>query len=161
MTAPPCALTAPQSPPTPGWPIICARAGSPGSCPRPSPPARSTASRWPRAARGPTSGSSTSRWRIEGNVHRFIFANKNDSDAFHAAARQTTDSLRRTQASDLAAIRTVKLRLVRASGNDNADTLATRMGTLNRGRELFLVVNNLLPGDPVESGAPYKVVRVE
>ncbi|WP_116652707.1 M48 family metalloprotease [Pelagibacterium sediminicola] len=99
--------------------------------------------------------------RIEGNVHRFIFANKNDSDAFHTAARQTTDSLRRTQASDLAAIRSVKLRLVRAGGNDNADTLATRMGALNRGRELFLVVNNLLPGDPVESGAPYKIVRVE
>ncbi len=99
--------------------------------------------------------------RIDGNVYRFIFASKEDTEAFRRAAEETTSSLRRTQPSDLAAIRTVKLRLVRAGANDDADTLATRMGSLNRGRELFLVVNNLLPGDPVESGAPYKIVRVE
>jgi predicted Zn-dependent protease len=99
--------------------------------------------------------------RADGNVYRFIFANKDDTAAFHAAAQETTSSLRRTQASDLSAIRTVKLGLVRAGGSDNADTLATRMSTLNRGRELFLVVNNLLPGDPVEAGAPYKIVKVE
>ncbi len=50
---------------------------------------------------------------------------------------------------------------MRAGGSDNADTLAQRMGQLNRGRELFLVLNNLLPGDPVEAGASYKVVRVD
>lgn len=99
--------------------------------------------------------------RVDGNVYRFIFAGKDDSAAFQNAAQETTNSLRRTQPADLSTIRTVKLRLVRAGGSDNADTLSTRMGQLNRARELFLVVNNLLPGDPVESGAPYKIVRVE
>lgn len=99
--------------------------------------------------------------RVEGNVFRFIFAGRDDTPAFRAGAQQTIESLRRTQPSDLAAVRNVKLGLVRAGGGDNADTLAQRMGQLNRGRELFLVLNNLLPGDPVETGMPYKIVRVE
>lgn len=99
--------------------------------------------------------------RIDGNVFRFIFANKDDTQAFRAAAQQTLDSLRRTQASDLAAVRTIRLGLVRAGSGDTADTLAQRMGQLNRGRELFLVLNNLLPGDPVQAGTAYKIVRVE
>ncbi|WMT86648.1 M48 family metalloprotease [Pelagibacterium sp. 26DY04] len=99
--------------------------------------------------------------RIDGNVFRFIFAGREDTQAFRAGAQQTIDSLRRTQASDLAAVRTIKLGLVRAGGGDDADTLSQRMGQLNRGRELFLVLNNLLPGDPAENGMPYKVVQVE
>ena len=99
--------------------------------------------------------------RVEGNVFRFIFAGREDTQAFRAGAQQTIDSLRRTQASDLAAVRTIKLGLVRAGGGDDADTLSQRMGQLNRGRELFLVLNNLLPGDPVETGMPYKVVSVQ
>ena len=99
--------------------------------------------------------------RVDGNVFRFIFAGREDTAAFRAGARQTIDSLRRTQASDLAAVRTVKLGLVRAGSGDDADTLSQRMTHLNRGRELFLVLNNLLPGDPVETGMPYKIVRVE
>ncbi|RDE08818.1 M48 family metalloprotease [Pelagibacterium lacus] len=98
--------------------------------------------------------------RVEGNVFRFIFAGKDDSAAFRSAAEQTLSSLRRTQQSDLAAVRTVRLGLVTAGAGDNADTLSQRMPQLNRGRELFLVLNNLLPGDPVDAGMPYKVVSV-
>ncbi len=98
--------------------------------------------------------------RIDGNVFRFIFAGKQDSAAFRAAAQQTLDSLRRTQASDLAALRTVKLGLVSAGSGDTADTLGQKMAQLSRGRELFLVLNNLLPGDPVDAGTKYKVVTV-
>jgi len=58
-------------------------------------------------------------------------------------------------------VRTIRLGLVRAGSGDTADTLAQRMGQLNRGRELFLVLNNLLPGDPVQAGTAYKIVRVE
>lgn len=99
--------------------------------------------------------------RVDNAVFRFIFAGREDSAGFRNAAQQTIESLRRTQQSDLAAIRSIKLGLVRAGGSDNADTLAQRMPQLNRGRELFLVLNNLLPGDPVESGGSYKIVRVD
>ena len=99
--------------------------------------------------------------RVDGNVFRFIFAGREDSAGFRAGAQATIDSLRRTQQSDISAVRTVKLGLVRAGSGDTADTLSQRMTHLNRGRELFLVLNNLLPGDPVEAGMPYKIVRVE
>lgn len=99
--------------------------------------------------------------RIDDAVYRFIFAGKQDSAAFKSAADQTIASFRRANAQDIAAVRTIKLGLVNAGGSDTADTLAPRMGQLNRGRELFLVLNNLLPGDPLEAGAPYKIVRVQ
>src|SRR5690606_41589729 len=60
------------------------------------------------------------------------------------------DALPISQQSDLSAVRTVRLGLVGAGSGDTADTLSQRMAQLNRGRELFLVLNNLLPGDPVE-----------
>jgi predicted Zn-dependent protease len=99
--------------------------------------------------------------RIDGSVFRFIFAGKDNSAGFTAAAQQTLASLRRTQQTDLAAVRTIKLGLVNAGAGDTADTLSQRMTRLNRGRELFLVLNNLLPGDPVQAGMPYKIVTVD
>ncbi|MCD7061281.1 M48 family metalloprotease [Pelagibacterium xiamenense] len=98
--------------------------------------------------------------RIGEDVYRFIFAGKEDTEAFRRDAENTIASFRRTRASDLSSIRKVKLELVTARSGDTADSLARRMSTLNRGRELFLVLNNLLPGDPVEAGASYKVVEV-
>jgi predicted Zn-dependent protease len=35
------------------------------------------------------------------------------------------------------------------------------MGSLSRGSDLFYILNNLYPGDPVEPGARYKIVTVE
>ena len=35
------------------------------------------------------------------------------------------------------------------------------MGGLTRGTELFYVLNNLYPGDPVQAGAKYKIVVVQ
>ncbi|SDG12999.1 M48 family metalloprotease [Pelagibacterium luteolum] len=99
--------------------------------------------------------------RIDGNVFRFIFAGKENSTAFAEAAAETLTSLRRTQQTDLAAIRTIKLGLANATAGQTSDQLAQQMGQLNRGRELFFVLNNLLPGDPVEAGMPYKIVRVQ
>lgn len=98
--------------------------------------------------------------RLGEEVYRFIFAAKEDTPAFRADAERTVSSFRRTRNSDLASIRRVKLELVTARPGDTADTLARQMGALNRAREMFLVINNLLPGDPVDAGMPYKVVRV-
>jgi predicted Zn-dependent protease len=35
------------------------------------------------------------------------------------------------------------------------------MAGLSRGSELFYIINDLYPGDPVVSGAKYKVVAVQ
>ena len=35
------------------------------------------------------------------------------------------------------------------------------MNGLTRGNELFYILNNLYPGDPVQSGEKYKIVVVQ
>ena len=99
--------------------------------------------------------------RFEGKVYRFIFAARSESAAFERAAQQTIASFRSIKPSDLRAIKTVQLGLVRAGENDTADSLSTRMANLPNGRALFLLLNNLFSGDPVVAGQSYKIVVVK
>ena len=45
-----------------------------------------------------------------------------------------------------------------AGAVDSADSLARKMGPTPNATNLFYVLNNLYPGDPVTPGASYKVV---
>ncbi|MCY1542606.1 hypothetical protein D9M68_783630 [compost metagenome] len=99
--------------------------------------------------------------RLDGQVYRFIFAAKGDSSRFKAGAEATLKSFRRTEASDLNQVRKVAVRVVTAKGGDSADSLARQMAGLNRGSELFYIINDLYPGDPVVVGAKYKVVVLQ
>ena len=51
--------------------------------------------------------------------------------------------------------------LVVAGPVDSADSLARKMGPVNDAQNLFYVLNNLYPGDPVTPGQAYKVVAVQ
>lgn len=99
--------------------------------------------------------------RHNGRVYRFIFAARLDTPDFARAAEQTLRSFRETTARDIASIRRLVVRTVIAGPNDTADTLARRMANLTRGTELFYILNNLYPGDPVTPGTRYKVVVVQ
>lgn len=99
--------------------------------------------------------------RFEGRVHRFIFAAKADSPAFARGAEETLKSFRQATARDIGDIRQLVVRTIVAGPADTADTLARRMAGLNRGTELFYILNNLYPGDPVVSGQRYKIVGVK
>jgi len=99
--------------------------------------------------------------RLDGQVYRFIFAAKADSARFAQGAEATLKSFRRTDASDLGQIRKVAVRIVTAKPGDSADSLARQMAGLSRGSELFYIINNLFPGDPVEPGKKYKVVALQ
>jgi predicted Zn-dependent protease len=96
--------------------------------------------------------------RLDSEVYRFIFAAKADSQRFANGADQTLQSFRRTQQSDLTQIRQLSIRLVTARPGDTADSLATRMANIAGGRDLFYIINNLYPGDPVLPGERYKIV---
>jgi len=98
--------------------------------------------------------------RFGGEVYRFIFASRNESEAFISAALQTIKSFRNSNANDLAKIREVKIDLVRARAGDNADSLARRMRQLPDGEVLFFLINNLFAGDDVQAGQFYKIVTV-
>lgn len=99
--------------------------------------------------------------RFGGQVYRFIFAAKFDSDAFRRAAEDTLKSFRAATARDISQIREISVKVVTARPGDTAESLARQMNGLNRGRELFYILNNLFPGDPLEAGARYKIVSVK
>jgi predicted Zn-dependent protease len=96
--------------------------------------------------------------RLDGDVYRFIFAAKSDSPRFEQGAQATIESFRRTTAADLSQIRQLSIRLVTARAGDTADRLATQMANIPGARDLFYILNNLYPGDPVTPGQRYKVV---
>ena len=96
--------------------------------------------------------------RLGDQVFRFIFAAKFTSPAFEKAATDTLKSFRATTDKDLTLVRRLVIKTVVAGNMDTADSLARRMNTLTRGSELFYILNNLYPGDPVQSGEKYKIV---
>ncbi|UYN98467.1 MAG: M48 family metalloprotease [Devosia sp.] len=99
--------------------------------------------------------------RFEGEVYRFIFAAKSDSQRFAQGADATIRSFRRTEAADLSQIRKLSIRLVTARSGDTADRLARQMAAIPGATELFYILNNLYPGDPVAAGQRYKVVSLQ
>jgi len=98
--------------------------------------------------------------RFQGQVVRFIFAAKADSARFGAGAQATLTSFRPATSGDLSLIRKVTVKVITARAGDNADKLAQRMAALSRGIDLFYILNNLLPGDPVIVGQKYKIIVV-
>jgi predicted Zn-dependent protease len=99
--------------------------------------------------------------RYGGKVYRFIFAAKFDTPQFARGAEQTLASFRETTSKDISSIRKLSIRTITAGPVDTADSLARRMGNLTRGTDLFYILNNLYPGDPVVPGAKYKIVVVQ
>lgn len=98
--------------------------------------------------------------RLDGDVYRFIFAAKADNPRFKQGAEATIQSFRRIQAADLNQIRPLSIRLVTARAGDSADSLARQMANIPGGRDLFYILNNLLPGDGVAAGQRYKIVAL-
>ena len=99
--------------------------------------------------------------RLDGQVYRFIFAAKSDSQRFAQGATATLESFRRSDAADMAQVRKVAVQVVTAKSGDTADSLARQMGGLSRGSELFYIINDLYPGDPLVVGEKYKVVALQ
>ena len=98
--------------------------------------------------------------RFQGQVVRFIFAAKADSDRFDQGADATLKSFRPTTPADVGQIRKVTVKVIVAKAGDSADKLAQRMAALSRGIDLFYILNNLLPGDPVVVGQKYKIITI-
>jgi predicted Zn-dependent protease len=99
--------------------------------------------------------------RFQNRVYRFIFAARIDSELFARSAASTLKSFRATTNADLRQVRSLSVKTVTAGAVDTADSLARRMADVPNATNLFYVLNNLYPGDPVTPGAAYKVVAVE
>jgi predicted Zn-dependent protease len=99
--------------------------------------------------------------RFKGRVYRFIFAARFDTPQFARGAEQTLRSFREATAKDTDSVQRMIIRTVTAGPVDTADSLARKMSGLTRGTQLFYIINNLYPGDPVIPGARYKVVGAQ
>ena len=84
-----------------------------------------------------------------------------DSELFARAAASTLKSFRAATNADLRQVRSLAMRTVNAGAVDTADSLARRMADVPNATNLFYILNNLYPGDPVTPGAAYKVVAVQ
>jgi predicted Zn-dependent protease len=98
--------------------------------------------------------------RFQGKVYRFIFAARIDSELFARGADQTIKSFRAANGGDLRLIRKVNIKTLAAGPVDSADSLSRKMGPVNDAANLFYILNDLYPGDPVVAGQSYKVVAV-
>ena len=81
--------------------------------------------------------------------------------AFAKAAEDTLKSFRVAQDGDFRGVRKMVVRLVTAGGLDTADSLSRRMGGLEKGPDLFYILNNLFPGETLKAGEKYKIVSME
>jgi predicted Zn-dependent protease len=98
--------------------------------------------------------------RYQGQVYRFIFAARVDSELFSRGADQTINSFRAATPADLKQVHTLSVRTIAAGPVDTSDSLARKMAPIANATNLFYVLNNLYPGDPVVPGQLYKVIAV-
>lgn len=99
--------------------------------------------------------------RFDGEVYRFIFASRIESRAFTTAAAATVQSFRRATRNDVQNVTERRVELVTARAGDSVDSLVANMSGVANTRQLFLILNNLFAGDPIQPGQQYKVVRSE
>ncbi|MHB2169473.1 M48 family metalloprotease [Alsobacter sp. R-9] len=91
-------------------------------------------------------------------VYRFILAARAITPDIDRAFRQTIDSFRPMTTSEIAAVRPLRLALVVAKPGDTAESIAARMGGLDRPVERFMVLNGLDRGGALKPGQTYKIV---
>jgi predicted Zn-dependent protease len=93
-----------------------------------------------------------------GSVYRFIFANEADTAGFRKAASDTVATFRALTATEMASLKPLRVRLVTVAKGDTEAALARRMKGVDRGRDLFDVMNGVAPGAALAVGSRVKIV---
>ena len=96
--------------------------------------------------------------RLNGEVARIIFAARNMTPDLDARFVRSIESFRKLQGGEAQGVRALRLAIARTSGSESAESLARRMGAPGRGIDLFLMLNGLQKGRPLEAGQRYKLV---
>ena len=98
--------------------------------------------------------------RTEKRVYRFIFATAAPTPAFEVAFNETVRSFRVLSAEEVAALKPLRVRIVRAGPTDTVDGLAGRMQGAEPALrlELFMVLNGLADPAELKPGALVKIV---
>jgi len=92
-------------------------------------------------------------------TYRFIFANETRNQAFRQAAQETVDSFKTLSSSEVAALNSLRIRVVEARGGDSEASLVRQMRGVDRPRDLFRALNGLSTGGGrIEPGMTFKIV---
>jgi predicted Zn-dependent protease len=93
-----------------------------------------------------------------GAIYRFIFANEAASDALRTAASDTINSFRALTPAEMASLKRLRITVVTAAKGDTEASLARRMKGVERGRDLFDLLNGVSPGASIAAGTKVKIV---
>jgi len=96
--------------------------------------------------------------RVGTATYRFIFANDNNTQAFSDSAEAIAGTFRQLSAAEVAALRPLRIDVVRVGAGDSAGSLAGRMGGVENPALLFAVLNGLEPGTNPAPGSSVKLV---
>ncbi|WP_435371445.1 M48 family metalloprotease [Mesorhizobium liriopis] len=96
--------------------------------------------------------------RDGGQVYRLLTAAPATSAALEPAARAVSGSFHFLSASEKAALKPLRVRVVTVGGGDTAGTLAAQMTGVDRKLELFQVINGLSAGESVRPGDKVKII---
>lgn len=98
--------------------------------------------------------------RTDKRVYRFIFATAAPTPAFETAFNETVRSFRVLSSEEVAALKPLRIRLVRASATDTVDSLAARMQGVEPALrvELLMVLNALADPAELKPGTLVKVI---
>ena len=95
--------------------------------------------------------------RFGSEVYRLIYAAKDLNAEVDAMFRGSMESFRRLSSTE-AAVKPLRIRLVRAGEGDTVDTFARRMQVADRAQERFRVLNGLGPEEQPRGGELVKIV---
>ena len=90
---------------------------------------------------------------------RVIFATRELTSELDAKFLRAIDSVHKLTPAETQRLRAGRIALVRPAAGDTADSLARRMSVSNRALELFLMLNGLQKGKPLDPGERYKIVQ--
>ncbi|MEC5322787.1 M48 family metalloprotease [Aurantimonas sp. A3-2-R12] len=97
--------------------------------------------------------------RVGGQVYRFLTAVQAASAAsVGTVADRVASSFRLLSASEKAALKPLRIRIVTAAAGDTAERLATRMVGVDRKSQMFRLLNGLEGREEVRAGGRYKIV---
>lgn len=96
--------------------------------------------------------------RFGTEVYRIIFTTRSLTPATSARFKQSLESFRRITPDEAQRARALRISLVRASSEDTAASLASRMAVSDRPLEQFQLLNGLNASQPIKPGDRYKIV---
>jgi predicted Zn-dependent protease len=96
--------------------------------------------------------------RFGSDVYRFIFATRQRSAESERHSRETVNSFRRLTLSEIQAARPLRIKIVTAKAGDTPESLAARMGGVDRALDRLRVLNGLDAKSSIKAGEKFKIV---